>query len=232
MNFDTLFNRIRRRFPPEIVSAVRADSLTFLEVEALNDLYYTVKAIERERIPGCLIETGCAAGGSAIVLANAKQVNRPLAVYDVFGMIPPPSEKDEEDVHRRYELIKAGGAEGIGGRAYYGYEEDLMQAVIDSFDRHDLPVGRNNVRMIKGLFEDTITLDEPVALAHIDGDWYESVYVCLERIAPNLVLGGRFVIDDYDAWSGCRKAVDDFFKGRSEEFVFVKKSRLHIVRSH
>jgi hypothetical protein len=26
-------------------------------------------------------------------------------------------------------------------------------------------------------------LDEPVALAHIDADWYESVRTCLQRLA-------------------------------------------------
>ena len=33
-----------------------------------------------------------------------------MKVYDVFGMIPPPSEHDGADIHRRYETIAAGGA--------------------------------------------------------------------------------------------------------------------------
>jgi asparagine synthase (glutamine-hydrolysing) len=53
-------------------------------------------------------------------------------------------------------------------------------------------------------------VSEPVALAHIDGDWYRSVMTCLRRIEPNLVPGGTLVIDDYRAWSGCKRAVDEY----------------------
>ena len=67
-----------------------------------------------------------------------------------------------------------------------------------------MPVGEHNVELVRGLFEDTIDLDEPVAFAHLDGDWYESTMTCLERIAPLLVPGGRIVLDDYYTWSGCR----------------------------
>ena len=69
----------------------------------------------------------------------------------------------------------------------------------DSFTRHGVPLAENNVELVKGLFQDTIHLDEPVAFAHLDGDWYESTMVCLERIAPLLVPGGRIVLDDYHA---------------------------------
>ena len=77
-----------------------------------------------------------------------------------------------------------------------------------------MPVGEHNVELIQGLFEDTIELDEPVALAHLDGDWYESTMTCLTRIAPLLVPGGRIVLDDYYKWSGCRAAVDEYFADR------------------
>jgi asparagine synthase (glutamine-hydrolysing) len=53
---------------------------------------------------------------------------------------------------------------------------------------------------------------------------------CLRRIEPHLVSGGVLVIDDYEDWSGCRKAIDDYFASRHGEFLFEMKSRLHIVR--
>jgi hypothetical protein len=52
-----------------------------------------------------------------------------------------------------------------------------------------------------------------MALAHIDVDWYEPVHVSLERIEPRLSPGGALVIDDYEDWSGCRRAVDEYFSG-------------------
>ena len=210
---------------------MRADALTFLEREALYDLFLSVRDCERRKIEGVLIEAGCAAGGSAIVIASAKHPARRLLVYDVFGMIPPPSRADCDDVWKRYEVIAGGQAMGIGNRKYYGYEADLLSQVEENFARHGYPINGNNVSLIKGLFQDMLTGSEPVALAHVDGDWYDSVMVCLERIVPRLVVGGRLVIDDYGAWSGCRKAVDEYFAKTRQHYEFVNKSRLHIIRS-
>ena len=213
-----------------IIRAVRVDSLTYLNSANLNDLWRAVRTIEDAGRPGVLIEAGCAAGGSAIVLATAKQKTRPLYVYDVFGMIPEPSSNDGPDVHQRYRVIKSGRSRGLGGRKYYGYEDNLFDQVVENFARHEVPVDTNNVHLAKGLFEDTLYPAGPVALAHIDGDWYESVMTCLRRVGPHLVPGGVLVIDDYDNYSGCRRAVDEYFRDRPSEYEFVRRSRLHIVR--
>ena len=84
---------------------------------------------------------------------------------------------------------------------------------------------------VQGLFQDTLHPDGPVAVAHIDGDWYESVRTCLERIEPHLPVGGVFVIDDYEAWSGCRMAVDEYFADKRDRYTFESRARLHIVRT-
>jgi asparagine synthase (glutamine-hydrolysing) len=144
-------------------------------------------------------------------------------------MIPPPGDRDGEDVHRRYEAIASGSSPGVGGELYYGYRDDLLGEVRASFERHGVPVEAHHVELIRGLFEDTVRIDEPVALAHLDGDWYASTMTCLTRIAPRLAVGGRIVIDDYDMWSGCRAAVDEYFTGRPG-FRFERRGRLHIVR--
>ncbi len=164
-------------------------------------------------------------------MTAAKARSRPLFVYDVFGMIPAPSLRDGEDVHARYEVIRAGESPGIGGGTYYGYEDDLKGKVADNFYKYGFPPGEHNVRLVKGLFQDTLDVDDQVALAHIDADWYESVSTCLARIAPQLIPGGVLVIDDYDDWSGCRTAVDEYFSDKHDEYEFVRRSRLHVVRT-
>jgi hypothetical protein len=185
---------------------------------------------EEQGIEGAIIEIGCALGGSAIVLTSAKANARPLYVYDVFGMIPPPSERDDADVHERYEVIVNGKSNGIAGQKYYGYEESLESKVKASFGQLGYPIDGNQVHLIKGLYQDTLKVDFPVAVAHIDCDWFDSVWTCLARIEPQLVRGGTLVIDDYYAWSGCRKAVDQYFEDKMDGYAFVKKSRLHIVK--
>ena len=225
---DTVQRYLYRHDPP-IIRAVRDDAITYLGRNALRDLYDQVQRIEAERVEGIVLEAGSALGGSAIVMATAKGAGRPLYVYDVFGMIPPPSERDGADVHERYRTIEAGQSEGIGGETYYGYEEDLMGKVAANFGRHGVPVEDRDVHLVKGLYQDTLHVEEPVALAHIDCDWYESVMTCLQRIEPKLSPGGALVIDDYYHWSGCRTAVDEYFSGKRERYAFVKRSRLHIL---
>ena len=213
----------------QAIARVREEHLTYLKDQHLRDLASITVDIESRDLPGLLIEAGTARGGSAIVIATAKAKDRPMKVYDVFGTIPPPTERDGADVHERYEKIAAGDAKGPGGETYYGYRDDLYGEVVDSFTRLGIAPDENRVELIKGLFEDTIDLDEPVALAHLDGDWYESTMTCLTRIAPLLVPGGRIVLDDYYKWSGCRAAVDEYFAER-EGFRFERHARLHVVR--
>jgi lipopolysaccharide biosynthesis glycosyltransferase len=212
-----------------VIGAVIREHLSYLDAVSLRTLAATVRSIEAAEIDGIIIETGTALGGSAITMAAAKSTARRMRIYDVFAMIPPPSEMDGPDVHRRYAAITSGKSKGILGETYYGYRNDLMTEVTESFSRRGLEIGENNVELIQGLFEDTLVVDEPVALAHLDGDWYASTMTCLARIAPRLSVGGRIVLDDYDTWSGCRTAVNEYFAGRPG-FRFEHRGRLHIVR--
>ena len=221
----------RRRDPAGTALArrVRAERLTYLEVAALVDLRTRVLEAEAASVPGAIVEAGCALGGSAVVLADAKSKNRPMWVYDVFDMIPPPSDRDGEDVHQRYAEIVDGKSEGLGGDTYYGYQPNLRDQVRDTFERYGVPVDACNVSLIEGLFEDTMVPTEAIAVAHIDGDWYESVKTCLERIWPRLSERGVIVVDDYDTWSGCREAVDEFLS-RCRGYRLERRHRLHIVK--
>jgi len=215
---------------PEVINRVMADELTFLDHKPLLELHEAVRECEKAGIEGILIEAGCAAGGSAIVMASAKSKGRSLHLHDVFGMIPEPSEKDGPDVHERYQVIRSGQAEGTETKPYYGYRPDLLEEVKASFRCYGLHPEEHKISLVPGLFADTINGTEKVALAHLDGDWYESVMVCLERIGPRLSSGGRLIIDDYDAWSGCRRAVDDYLREREGLFFIERRSRLHLIR--
>lgn len=214
----------------KVIEQARREKLTYLNVSALVDLHAAIKGLEEKKVPGIFIETGCALGGSALVIAASKGETRPLFLYDVFGMIPPPSAAETPEVHERYRIIKSGEASGLGNSGYYGYEEDLMQKITNSFARFGLPLETNAISLVKGLYENTLSVSEPVAFAHIDCDWYDSVLTCLQRIEPQLVNHGVLVIDDYFVWSGCRRAVDEYFAGKMADYEFQTNSRLHIVR--
>jgi hypothetical protein len=212
-----------------VLAAVREERLTYLTDPQLTSLVSCVLEADASGREGLVIEAGTALGGSAIAMAAAKSQERPMLVYDVFGVIPPPSEQDGAAGQGRYADITAGCSEGLGGDVYYGYHEDLMGEVTASFARHSVPVDEHRIELVQGLFQDTIKIDEPVALAHVDADWYESTLTCLNRIAPHLVPGGRIVVDDYWFWSGCRRAVDEYVADHAE-LRMERRAKIHLVR--
>lgn len=230
-------NAVRRiPWPPRqtdpTVERVRREGLTYLDVPALTSLRSAVVRAERLSIPGSIVEAGCAEGGSAIVMAAAKDPHRRMFIYDVFGMIPPPGSRDGVDVHRRFFTIQSGNAVGVGGRLYYGYRPNLLEEVEANFARCGVPTTQSCVSLVPGLFDETLHPDGPVAVAHVDGDWYDSVSVCLRRILPVLSPGGVVVVDDYYAWSGCADAVHDVTRGldRSYGLLRWRNPRAWIVR--
>lgn len=202
--------------------AVRRHRLSYLGRQALVDLYHVAAKLD---VPGDVVEAGTALAGSSAMLAAAISGRRRLHLYDTFGMIPPPTSADGKDVHDRYAAIVAGRSDGIGGDTYYGYRGDLRAHVLKTVRWADANV---DVVLHQGLYEQVFWPPGEVALAHLDCDWYESVQICLERLWPRLSAGGRVVIDDYDEWSGARKAVDEFVAGHDVQAV--RRARLHLLK--
>lgn len=209
---------------------VKKAKLTYLSLGALVDLARTIKKMELSNLPGQVIEAGCALGGSAIVISSNKMADRQFNIFDTFERIPPPSINDGPDGIARFSDIELGKSIGISGDAYYGYQENLEETVTRNFAHFGLPIQNNNINLVKGLFENSLAVGDPVALAHIDCDWYESVKTCLTRISPQLVIGGRFIIDDYTDWSGCKKAVDEFLDSNPNQYKIENNARLHLIR--
>jgi asparagine synthase (glutamine-hydrolysing) len=214
---------------PEIITTVKQSSLSYLSRNALTNLYKSVSITNK--LDGIIIETGVALGGSSIVIAKAKSPLKRVYFYDVFDMIPPPSDKDGKDVHDRYETIKSGNSIGLNGNMYYGYEKKLFEKVKNNFINCGIKLD-DTINFVQGLYQDTLQVKESVTFAHIDCDWYDSVMICLERIVPNLVVGGRIILDDYNDWSGCKKAVDEYFSDKviSSKFKFINDEKLLIIR--
>jgi O-methyltransferase len=217
-----------------IARKVRESRLTYLTDEKLIRIETAIAEISRSQVPGCFVECGVALGGSGIIIAALMPEGRTFHGFDVFGMIPPPtSEKDDEKSRARYETIRTGQSRGIGGDQYYGYVEDLYERVVENFARFDQPVDGQRVRLYRGLFQETLHPSTAIAFAHIDCDWYDPVKLCLDRIVPCLAEGAHVVLDDYNDYGGCRRAVDEFLDGgpavdlvaRAPNFVFRRRTR-------
>ena len=192
-----------------LASEIKSKNLTYLSDDKFISLEGEINRIDRENVTGDFAEFGIALGGSAIYLARRAKGRRFLG-FDVFDMIPPPSERDGDDTHARYETIKKGDSQGIGGDLYYGYEEHLYDRVVRNFRDFNLDVNGREICLTKGLFEDTVRFSGPdrLSLAHIDCDWYDPVQFCIQAVSPVLSSGGVIILDDYNDFGGCREATD------------------------
>ena len=194
----------------KLISSIRNQGLTYLSKTRLASIANTIDDIRQKGLQGCFVEAGCALGGSSILISKQKSKECEFFVYDVFGMIPPPSDEDTPDVHERYEEIVSGKSKGIKDGKYYGYEENLYDLVIQNLESFGIQLDEENVCLKKGLVQDTMQLEQPVAFAHVDVDWYDPVMTCLERVFPKLEVGGSIILDDYSDWGGCKKATDEY----------------------
>ena len=70
----------------------------------------------------------------------------------------------------------------------------------------------------------------------LDGDYYELTTDALTNLYDKLSVGGYAIIDDYaeDAWTHCRRAVDDFRQQRDikEPMIQVDSKCFYWKRRH
>ena len=133
--------------------------------------------------------------------------SRKIIGFDIFGDFPEAN--FEEDKLKRDAFVE----ETKGGKSI-SFEE-----ISELLKTQNL---QKNVDIIKG--DILVTLDEyiennphlKISLLHIDVDLYEPSKVILEKLYSRVTKGGIIILDDYGAFSGTNKAVDDFFKDKVE----------------
>jgi len=185
---------------------------TMLSVERLEALLNGAKRVCRDNIRGNFVECGVAAGGSSALLAWAikKYSKSPRVIYcfDTFEGMPQPGALD---THEHNPAQKTGWGEGTCAAPL----ESLMSAA-SALGVSDL------IRPVKGLFQETLPEKRreigPVALLHLDGDWYDSTCAILENLYDQTAAGAYLQVDDYGYWDGCRKAIDEFEQRRGLSF--------------
>ncbi len=174
---------------------------TMVKNKNLISLYHLVQCADRLNLPGDIVECGVWNGGSAAVigLAGAEGPNprsRMLWLFDSFQGLPRPDERDGEEERRAY---------------FKEWNKGDIGKVKEIFRKMGLRLEKVNI--VPGWFEDTLATASvgPIALLHIDADWYTSVKIALEAFYDKVVPGGFVVLDDYGYWEGCTQALRDFF---------------------
>jgi hypothetical protein len=195
----------------QTIEFLRQNALTYCgRPGKLEVVHEAVKKVEADGIPGIMLEAGVAMGGSAIVIAKTKAPARELRLFDVFEMLPPPSANDDARSQEVYKNFVAGNVTTMVDRNYVAHAGDLMVFTRENMQRTGVDPEALNVKFVKGLYEQTLHLAEPIAFAHIDCDWYDSVKLCIDRLADRMSPGGIMLFDDYNSFQGCRRAVDEW----------------------
>ncbi len=190
----------------ELLGIVRP--YTMLSVRRLHSLYRLARAACAEGLPGSFVECGVAAGGSSALLAGVLARHggpgRWIYSFDTFEGMPAPDQRDRHGDKTADDI---------------GWGRGTCAAPMDSLlEAARATGGADAVVPVKGLFGDTLPrlapAIGPIALLHMDGDWYGSTMDILVNLYDQVVPGGLIQIDDYGFWQGCRDAVRDFTQAR------------------
>ncbi len=187
---------------------------TMLSEARLLSLFELAKKVCEEDLPGQFVECGVAAGGSAsllaVVLRRYSQQPRRLFAFDTFEGMPATS---RFDTHAGQKADETGWGQGTCAAPQASVQEVCRKLGVEAF-----------VELVPGLFAATLPVHRqrigPIALLHMDGDWYASTRDILENLYQNVISGGVIQIDDYGHWEGCKKAVDEFAQKRQLRFEF------------
>lgn len=204
--------RVLRAAGPDLVAArlfLAVRPYTMVTEARLRNIYDVARAIEARRVAGAFVECGVWRGGSAAVMAAVAaraRSGRKVWLFDSFEGLPEPTALD------------GSAAATYAGMRSGGKLRSIEQLVAPLDDVREVMrrvgVDERALAIRKGWFQDTLPLARgeigPIALLRLDGDWYESTRVCLEQLYDQVAAGGAVVIDDYDYWEGCRRAVDEF----------------------
>jgi O-methyltransferase len=179
----------------------------------INNIHTLLERVVADGIPGDLIETGVWRGGATLLmrgfLAAYNITDRKVWVADSFAGLPVPSHPAD-----------AGYDFSVAVAPVLAVSRDEVE---DLFRRYDLL--DDQVRFLEGWFSDTLPnapIDQ-IALMRLDGDLYESTMDAITALYDKLSPGGYVIVDDYNDFEPCRRAITEFRESRGIT------SELHIV---
>lgn len=156
-----------------------------------------------QNVVGDVVELGCYKGQTSLelqrLLAGCAPAKK-LYAYDSFVGLPPKTAHDQSPAGMQF---KAGELPAS------------KQEVVRIFKQAGL-----KVPVIKKAWFSELSpqdLPEHIALAFLDGDFYESIKDSLKLVWPKLTCGAIVIVDDYqnEALPGAQKAVDEWLRTHS-----------------
>jgi len=174
---------------------------TMVGLRRLENVRFCVEDVLARRVPGDLLEAGVWRGGTAIFMRAVLKCHgvndRIVWLADSFEGMPKPNT----------EAYGADAGDDLSHLNYLGVSLDQVKANLARFGLLD-----DQVRFLKGWFRDTLpgAPIERLAVLRLDADLYDSTLDALRALYHRVSPGGYVIVDDYQSWRSCRKAVTDF----------------------
>jgi O-methyltransferase len=162
---------------------------------------------------GVYVECGVAAGAQIIAMV-AGAPNKTVYAFDSFQGIPLPSNRDDQYPGIRFIDEVEQSKLPNPGKQKLESSGATVHSIGNFWDNIQASgIKPNNIVVVPGWFEST-TLVFPVdriQILRLDGDLYNSTYVCLKNLFPSVVKGGMVIIDDWNL-KGCQDACKEYFE--------------------
>ncbi len=195
---------------------IEVRDIVIAKPEAVVSLLRAVSYIIDNDIPGALVECGVFKGGNIVAMLRALlakgRVDRDIYLFDTFEGMPFPEEVDV--FYTGEKAVDEWKAKRRPDGSSDWVNSSLEETRANVATIKEYPADR--LLFVKGLVEDTLPSQAPqqIALLRLDTDFYRSTKHELMHLYPRLVPGGVLIIDDYGAFSGARKATDEYFRGQ------------------
>jgi hypothetical protein len=210
----------------DLIEEIIGKSRTLISRERLINVHDKCNLFNNTNLS--FVECGVAKGGCLALMAAMSGVNNKVFGYDSFEGMPNIVEQDLDISYNKIPIEYV-----IGFNFSQGIE-----SVFETFNT--LNLNGQNVTIVKGFFQDIfltnkyIDLMGDIAILRLDGDWYDSTKVCLDKLYDKVIVGGIIMIDDYGFWVGAKRATDKFREERKidspliqtdqTEFYWIKKT--------
>ena len=161
------------------------------------------------------VECGVAKGGSLAMMKFASGKNNKIIGFDSFEGMPNITNEDIDSYNKDDPTYWVGKL-----------NENGIIGVYNTLNK--LNLNMDNITLVKGFFQDTLQIQEnidnigEIAVLRLDGDWYDSTRICLEKLYDKVIEGGIIIIDDYGHFIGAKKATDEFIEKNNIKSPLIK----------
>lgn len=200
----------------ELVSLVRENRYSSGGIPRLVNTLKACQYAVLNNIPGDFVECGVWRGGHGIIAKKTFEelkCDKRVWMFDTFSGMTVPSKFDV-----KANTQKRADQHFSTKQREWASLEDVKKNCSDT------GLDLSGVNFVLGDVAETLNIEKnlpkKISVLRLDTDYYESTKLELELLYPRLSLGGVLIIDDYGAWEGARKAVDEYFETKSYKPLF------------